>query len=57
VESRERLRHRLEASLPHAPEATTVEYGSTRGTVNVVAKADDRRASYEWPHRVDGGKT
>jgi hypothetical protein len=35
----------------------TVEYGSTSGTVHVIAKAAGPRAAYEWQFSTDGGKT
>lgn len=34
-----------------------VRQGATSGTVRVIAKAAAARASYEWQHSIDGGKT
>jgi hypothetical protein len=32
-------------------------YGPTSGTMDVIAKTDGRRPSYEWRHRADDVKT
>jgi hypothetical protein len=35
----------------------SLEYGSTSGTIHVIAKAAGPRAAYEWQFSLDGGKT